>query len=343
MVIKAKTLKDKIYEHGVVISTIIVGVLGLSTLGTMEYNDYKEEVQANIQKGKDEIVKVKTIKSDKPPLICSGTMLQPTQYDLTTIGTRNYIVTQETINAPDVSVTVGQCEIYTNLTKSLVVVPKPVITYDMKLKEEKEALELSLFLANEHIKSLTINNKAHVETLKTANKSIVELKLFVQQQDAEIDRLVLIEARYKETEGLLNIVLNKKSLNVADLRIKPRKVIKKVVVTEKIKRKEPLVVKTKKTKAIIIADNTDHLQRILYTIRYLTQRFNKSPENYNIVPSPTKDDLVKFKISPSQLGNHTNVSKQLMQVVERLSSSKTRTFNIVDNRLRISIQENVGI
>ncbi len=341
MEIKAKTLKDRIYEHGLAISFAVLAVIAIITLGSMEYNDYKDKIQSVIEDKKKEIIKVKTIKSDKPPLICSGTMLQPTQYDLTTIGTRNYIVTQETINAPDVSVTVGQCEIYTNLTKSLVVVPKPVITYDMKLKEEVKELKLNLSLSREHVKTLTKSNEVHIETLKTANKSIVELKLFVQQQDVEIDRLVLIEARYKETEGLLNIVLNKKSLNVADLRIKPKKVVKKVIVTEKIKRKEPLVVKTKKTKAIIIADNTDHLQRILYTIRYLTQRMNEEPKN--LVAAPTKYDLAKFKISPSQLSNHINVSKQLMQVVERLTTAKTRNLNIVDNRLRVSIQENVGI
>jgi hypothetical protein len=64
-------------------------------------------------------------------------------------------------------------------------------------------------------------------------------------------------------------------------------------------------------------------------------------EEVNIVPAPTKYDLAKFKISPSRLSNHNNVSKQLLQVIERLS--KTRALNIIDNRLRISIHEDVGI
>jgi len=341
MEIKAKTLTDRIYEHGLLISFFVLGVIALSTLGLMQYTDYTDKIQAKIDNQKNEAIKIETIKTNKPSLICNGKLLSPTQYDLTTIGMTNYIVTQAPVKAPDISVTVSKCQIYTNVTKSLVVVPKPIITYDMKLKKEKESLETSLFLANDQIKSLTINNKAHIETLKIANKSIIDLKLFISKQDIEIDRLVLIEARYKETEGLLNIILNKKSLNVADLRIKPKKIVKKVVVKESIKRVEPLVVKTRKTKAVIIADNTDHLQRILYTIRYLTQRMNEKSEN--IVPAPTKHDLTKFKISSGQLSNHNNVSKQLMQVIERLSISKTRALNIIDNRLRISIQENVGI
>ncbi len=342
MEIKANTLVDKIYDNWMTILFIVVVISAVVVLSSIKIGEQNKIEADRVAKKAHEVMKIKIIKKDKPHIICKGVLFQPTEYDLSSLNNQYYIVTNETVDKPINSSLIKDCEVYTNETKTMVIKPKIVIPIDVQHENQVKELQDDLYHSEETVKHLSTKNTIYKETLDKANNNVIQLKSFIADQDKELDRLILIEAQFNQIDGLLAIVLKKKNLKVADLVIKPIKPKPKVVkVTRKIKTMKPLSVKVKQPTAVVIANNTDRLQRILYTIRFLTQRLGATQDK--LVPAPSEAELTSFSISQSQVDNFVNVGKQLMTVVERLTLVQTRNHDILDNRLRTSIRVNVGI
>lgn len=342
MEIKARTLLDKIYDNRLPLGFALVMILAVITTVSIKISEHYEMEAKELASIAHEAKKVELIEEHKPDLVCNGVLLIGMEYDLSMLNNDYQIITNETIGQPIKSIPIKNCKIWTKLTKTMVIKPKVIIPIDVQHEKAIKALTTELILTTKNYEHVMTENKVYVDTLKKANIDINALNTFIVNQDKELDRLILIEAKFKQIDGLLEIVLNKKSLTVKDLVIKPivpKK--KKVVITKHIKDIKPLRVEVKKPEIVTIKNQKDHMQRILYTIRYLSQSMRGNAEK--IVPSPTKRDLDRFNISNSQIKNFANVSKQLMSVIERLSGAHTRNNNIIDNSLRLSITENVGI
>jgi hypothetical protein len=152
----------------------------------------------------------------------------------------------------------------------------------------------------------------------------------------------LVEAKFKQLDKLFKIILNNSDLKIQDVvQLKTNKMVKSVQIPQEIKSIKPKSInifstqtKTSKT------SNKNELQRIIYTIQFLSYQIKATQ---HIVPKPTETDLKKISISTNRLKYFSNVKKQLMIVVERLSKVKSHQFGILGNRLRNSITVNVGI
>ena len=346
MDIKAKTIKDKLYDLRVPILfvTVVALILLVSAFNRM-YDNNERKAQQKLEAFK-QAEKVKKIKADKPTLVCNGTtVLTPTDYDLTILGDVSYIVTDENMNFPKASLEINHCEIFNKITNGIIIKPKVVVPIDVKHAEEIDKLHTELKVSSSENAFLTTENKLYKENLEQSNKDIKALKTFIGNQDKELDRLLLVEARYNEINGLLEIVLEKKSLTVKDLMVKPIKPkVKKVAIKKHIEKIKPKKVEVVKVipKDVNIANKSEHLQRILYTIRFLSTGMRDNPKQH-IVPVPTAEDLNRFRVSDGQIKTFEQIKSQLMKVIERLSVSQTKNLNITNNALRNSIRQNVGL
>ena len=338
MDIKAKTFKDKLYDHSLGIAFIVLGIIGVGTLlGQLHSNQLKVDA-INKKFQEMTVAKIETIKKTKPMLTCKGEILKPQDYDMMQISDMYFIVTERTIKKPS-SLGINECDLYINTTNSYIPKPKVIIPIDVRHENQVKSLKADIVTVTEYRNQSVKENVVIRDTLDKANESIVELKQLIDKQDKEILRLSIIEAKHIEIKQLLTLVLEKKNISLKQLIIKPVKPKPKKVITKSAKKIKPLEVPAVTTASIMIKNNQEHMQRILYTIRFLTKNGNNG---VGVIPSPTKAELAQFKISEAQTKNFKNVKIQLMKVVDNMARFYGKRNNVTDD-IRLSIRVNVGI
>jgi len=348
MEIKADTLKDKIYNivenNRIEVFFGIFMVIGLSFGFYMDNKNKNEKILIKHQ----EILKEKkrietlalTIKTKKPTIICKKQILFVNDYDLVQIKNKSYITTEEFVNRPFDGYKLSECSLYNRVTTSFK--PKPIQTLEEKTKKRLAVLNTQLANKDIEISELSLNKDNIAKALDAANKDIGKLKAIINQQSSELEKLLIMEAKYKEIKTLLMVVLDKKNIKLKDLIIKPvPPKVKKIEVKKIIKKIKPHKVVEQVSSPIVIKDNSDRLKRIYFTINFLTKKFDGG--KFKIVPKPSKKDLDNYKLSEHQIKNANNVVKQLKGVIDRIAKSKEVSYHLIKGTVRNSIKRNVGI
>jgi len=338
MEIKAKTFKDKLYEHSLMIAFIVLGTVAVITLTWQLYSNKQDRIATQKAFKEKTKSKIETIKKTKPTLTCKGEILKPQDYDMMLISDMYFIVTEHTIKKPS-SLGINDCDLYINTTNSYVPKPTVIIPIDIQHEKQVKSLKDDIVSITEYRNQVLQENVAIKDTLDKANSSIVELKELIDKQDKELLRLSIIEAKHTEIKQLLTLVLEKKNISLKQLIIKPVKPKPKKVVTSKAKKINPLEVPEVTSKSVMVKNNKEYLQRILYTIRFLSKSGNRG---IGVIPPPTEKQLSEFNISEAQIKNFKNVKIQLLKVIDNLSKFYGKRNNVSQD-IRLSVRVNVGI
>ena len=339
MEIKAKTRFDKFYDfimsYITVIIIILVAIACSIIYGILIHKQAEKLSLKNAEIVKQEHIKIETIKQTKPILICDSHKLNKEDYDLVVINEVPYIIYDGTKQK------LGGCSIYSKLTNSMVIKPKVVIPIDVKHKREVDNLTTRLDNVTKSQNILRTNNTAVNQALVEANGDIVVLKQTIDKQKKEIDRLLIIEAKYIDTKEMIMVVLNKKNIHIKDLMIKPKKPKKQKQLPKKIAKIEPHKVKT--VESIEITSDKQYIRRLLYAIRFLGSKSDVFVENGFSISSPSKKELDSIKVTEEQIKNFKHIVPQLKKVVDTLSKGYDSRFKQSKGHTRNSIMINVGV
>jgi len=338
MEIKAKTLKDKLYDYWMFIAFLVLFLLGISFMLIQFHNDDVRLAAAKASDAKRYQEHIQNIKNNHPILMCNKTIYKKTDYDLVKIGNNFYISTADNIDNPT-TLSARKCYPYEPQSNDLIIKPKPIIPIDEVYEQKISKLQNTIISLNNDINELNSIKIKQQSALIDANENVKILKETVKIQEKEINRLLLVEARYKLTSKMLHIVLDKKDLKVKDLVQKPikPKPIKKQIREAMLKAKKIEGVKTADyhLSSNEIKSPLDRYKRIIYTVNYLNT--HKTIE----IPRPTKENLKKIKVNKGTKVIKAN--KQLEKVITILSNRNDQILKLKRGSTRKSILMNVGI
>ena len=334
MEIKAKTFKDKIYDHLSYIIFSIFGVIVLSIASWYTYANYQKRISIAQKKIHNYNLhlssKLKIIKgSSKPQLVCKKSIiLFPENYDLIKIKNKYFIVTEDTIKNPEKALSIDDCEIYNHLTASMKPKPKIVIPIDKQHKMQVEKLNNKIGSLQTKVSEYMNQETNYIKTLDKANKQLETLKKLIKKQDKELKRLSLVEAKYHDVKSLLTIVLEKKNISLKSLVVKetkPKPV--KIKIDKIMKNSKPLKVQTDLPHAIKIATVGEYVKRQIYVIKSIRNLNNSK----FYIKRPTDKDLKEINIT-------SNMSVDLEQVKTQLNLVLTNTIKLYAMRFKLDIQ-----
>jgi len=338
MEIKAKTLKDKLYEYWIIIAFLLLSLIGISIMLIQFHNDDMRLAAARKSDAKLYQDHIKNIKNNHPILMCNKKIYKKHEYDLVKIGSRFYISTADNIDNPT-TLSIRNCYPYEPQSNELRIKPKPVVPIDKVYEKKIEKLQNTIITLNNNINELNNIKTKQQSALMDANENIKILKETVNIQKKEIDRLLLVEAQSKLTAKMLQIVLDKKDLRVKDLVQKP---IKPKPIKNSI---DDAIVKANKIEDINVSNYhllsneikspLDRYKRIIYAVNYLNT--HKTID----IPRPTKEDLRKIKVNKGTKVIIAN--KQLEKVITILSNRNDQLLKLKRGSTRKSILMNVGI
>lgn len=343
MKIKEKTFYDKLYDNR---SSILffIALFGMFFIALyFKYNNAKQNALATRAYLNAQALKVKTIIETKPTLVCDKKMLKTNQYDLITINDKNYIVTEDTINNPTSLFKVELCEIYTNITNSIIITQATVIPVEKEYRLTIKKLQIGNEYNKKEILMLKSELQSTKDVLKKANNYIETLKSLIEIQDKELDRLLITEARYNEVKSLLTIVLEKKDIQISDLVIKAVPI--KTNITKDIKLS---VMKASKIKKYVIKlpikkrefNTEEHIKRIIYVIATLTNMHSNPASKFK---APSVEDLNKIKITEKQIKSGKKYIEKLLEAMEIRISIYANMLKLNKTLVRNNIKESVGI